>query len=134
MNGWNGLEFLMRYMYHYVETVMAAATPSGWLLLVTVVVVPLLFSIMHINAALDDDKFLSPWHGVFYGVIGVVAFLQVSGLRSFWFWTWTGGSAPSVGSGLLRCISAAISAQLITVFPALLCIAEIRNAFILFSP
>ena len=130
MNGWNGLEFLMRYMYHYVETVMAAATPSGWLLLVTVVVVPLLFSIMHINAALDDDKFLSPWHGVFYGVIGVVAFLQVSGLRSFWFWTWTGGSAPSVGSGLLRCISAAISAQTATFALCVLAVEiYVRNHF-----
>ena len=114
MNDWNGLEFALRYLYHYVETVGAAAMPSGWLLLVAVVVVPLIFSIAYLGMALDDDKFLTPWQALLYGAIGVMAFLQVSGWRSFWFWTWTGGSAPSIGSGLLKCISSAISAQTAT--------------------
>ena len=114
MYGWSGLEFVVRYLYHYVETVKAAATPSGWLLVMTVVIVPLIFSIACLGMALDDDKLLTPWQGLLYGAIGIMAFLQASGWRSFWFWTWTGGSAPSVGSGLLRCISAAINAQTAT--------------------
>ena len=114
MNGWSGLEFVVRYLYHYVETVRAAATPSGWLLLVAVVVVPLIFAVAYLGMALNDDKFLSPWQALLYVAIGVMAFLQVAGWRSFWFWTWTGGSAPSVGSGLLRCISSVISAQTAT--------------------
>ena len=130
MHGWSGLEFVVRYMYHYLETVKEAATPSGWLLLMVVVVVPLFFSIAYIRMAMDDDNFLTLWHGALYGSIGVVAFLQVSGWRSFWFWTWTAGSSPSVGSGLLRCICSAISAQTVTFALCVLAVEiYIRNHF-----
>ena len=111
---WTGFEFVLYYIYHYVEVMMSAATPAGWMLSVAVVGVPLGLSIVHIKMATDDDRFLPYWHGVLYAVMGLFAFLQVAGWRSFWFWTWTGDSTLAVGSGLLRCVCTALSAQTAT--------------------
>ena len=114
VHAWTGFEFVLHYMYHYVEIIKAAATPSGWLLLVVVVCVPLVFSLSCMGTAADDDRFLPSWYWALYVVMGGIAFLQVSGWRSFWFWTWTGESSPSVGSSLLRCVCATLSAQTAT--------------------
>lgn len=114
MTAWTGFEFALHYLYRYVEIIKAAATPSGWLLMAVVVAVPLVFSLSCMTKAADDDQFLSSWHWVLYVVMGGIAFLQVSGWRSFWFWTWTGDSTLSVGSGLLRCICATLCAQTAT--------------------
>ena len=111
---WTGLEFALNYFCQYWRMFKAAATPSGWMLAAVLVIVPLSLSLAHIKVATDDDRFLPYWHGVLFAGLGVIAFLQVAGWRSFWFWTWTGENVLSVGSGLLRCICTTISAQTAT--------------------
>ena len=111
---WTGFEFVLHYLYHYFEVAKSAATLSGWLLIVVVVCVPLVFSLSCMGTAADDDRFLPSWHWALYVVMGGISFLQVAGWRSFWFWTWTGDSSFSVESGLLRCICSTLSAQTAT--------------------
>ena len=108
---WTGFQFALNYLYHYVEIMKTAATPAGWMLAVVVVGLPLGLSLAYIKSATDDDRFLPYWHGVLYAMMGMIAFLQVAGWRSFWFWTWTGVSTFSISSGLLRCVCTTICAQ-----------------------
>lgn len=107
---WNGFLVTLNYFYQYAKVLGAVAAPSGWLLMVIVVLVPLVLSIVHVNAATDDDRFLSYWHGMFFAMTGLVAFFQLAGWRSFWFWTWTNGAEP-VNSPLVLCICAALCVQ-----------------------
>ena len=107
---WTGFLLVLNYFSHYVKILGAVATPSGWLLVVCVVFVPLLLSIVHVKTATDDDRFLSYWYAVFFVMTGMVAFLQLAGWRSFWFWTWTGDVA-SVRSPFMRCICVTLCAQ-----------------------
>ena len=113
-HGWSGFAFALNYLCHYWELLRDAAGPSGWILMATVVLVPLVLSLVHVKMATDDDRFLPYWYGVFYAFVGLIAFLQVAGWRSFWFWTWTGDAAPAVGSALLRCLCTALCAQTAT--------------------
>ena len=113
-HGWTGFEFILNYLYRYMEIMKGAATPAGWMLAVVVVGLPLGLSLAHIKTATDDDKFLPYWHGVLYAVMGLIAFLQVAGWRSFWFWTWTGDATLTIGSALLRCVCTTLSAQTAT--------------------
>ena len=106
---WSGFLTVVNYLHRYVQITTSAATPAGWLLVGMVVLAPLVLSIAHVNAATDDDRFMPYWYSVFFAMVGVMAFLQLSGWRSFWFWTWTG--ADSVKSGLLRCACMALCAQ-----------------------
>ena len=111
---WTGFEFILHYLYHHVRLLLDAATPAGWMLLAVVVGLPLGLSLAYIHPATDDDRFLLYWHAVLYAVMGLIAFLQVAGWRSFWFWTWTGDSTFAVGSELLRCVCTSLSAQTVT--------------------
>ena len=111
---WTGFEFSLNYLYHYVEILKTAAGPSGWMLAVVVVLTPLALSLAHVKVATDDDRFLPYWHGVLFAVMGLIAFLQVAGWRSFWFWTWTGDAELAIGSELLRCVCTTLCAQTAT--------------------
>ncbi len=106
---WSYFLAAVNYLYRYAQIMSAAAAPSGWLLAGMVVLAPLVLSIVHVGAATDDDRFMPYWYSVFFVLVGTMAFLQLSGWRSFWFWTWTG--ADSMKSGLLRCVCMALCAQ-----------------------
>ena len=118
---WDGLEahdlsdfqFAVTYLFNYWKVFAAASSASGWLLLVIVVLVPLVLSVVHLRVATDDDKFLPYWYAAYFLLVGIVAFLQLSGWRSFWFWTWT-GEGQAVKSPLLKCFCSLLSAQTFT--------------------
>lgn len=101
------------YLMNYWKIFTSAASPSGWMLFVIVVLVPLVLSMAHIRVATDDDRFLPYWYAAFFVLVGAVSFLQIAGWRSFWFWTWTSGQ-EAVKSPLLRCVAAFVSTQTFT--------------------
>ncbi len=105
--------YVASYLLNYWKTFAGAATPSGWMLFVIVGLVPLVLSVVHMKVAVDDDRFLPYWYAAFFLLVGMVSFLQLSGWRSFWFWTWTSGQ-EAVKSPLLRCVCALLSAQTCT--------------------
>ena len=109
-HGMTGFLYVVTYLFHYVKVLGTAALPSGWMLFAVVVLVPFLISMIYVGAATDDDKFLQYWHAVFFALTGLVAFLQLAGWRSFWFWTWT-GEHEAVRSLLMRCVCSFINTQ-----------------------
>ena len=109
----SGFQYSITYLASYWRSLSAASTPSGWLLFMIVVLVPLVLSMVHVKVATDDDKFLPYWYAAYFLLVGTVAFLQLAGWRSFWFWTWTGG-AESVKSPLMKCVASLVSAQTFT--------------------
>ena len=100
-HGMTGFLYVVTYLFHYVNVLRTAALPS---------LVPFLISMIYVGAATDDDKFLQYWHAVFFALTGLVAFLQLAGWRSFWFWTWT-GEHEAVRSLLMRCVCSFINTQ-----------------------
>ena len=110
---WSGFFYVVRYLFRYFEVVGASATPSGWMLAIIVVLVPLVLSMLHVGTATDDDKFLPYWTGAFFALVGLVAFLQLSGWRSCWFWSWM-GDREVVSSHLMRCVFSLLNAQTVT--------------------
>ena len=101
---WNPFTYYVHYLHHYVELMMGAATPVGWIFIFGVVAFPLVMSSVLIRKATDDDRFLMYLHGLFFIWAGLLAFLQSAGWQPFWFWTWT-GSQTTVGSKYLLCLS-----------------------------
>ena len=118
-------QYAVTYLVNYWKSLAAASTPSGWMLFVVVVLVPLVLSMVHIGVATDDENFLPYWYAAFFLLVGIVAFLQLAGWRSFWFWTWTGGQ-NSVSSPLLKCLCSFVSVQ---TFTYALCVLEVEVYF-----
>ena len=118
-------QYAVTYIVNYWKSFVAASTPSGWMLFVVVVLVPLVLSIVHIRVATDDENFLPYWYAAFFLLVGIVAFLQLAGWQSFWFWTWTGGQ-NSVKSPLLKCLCSFVSVQ---TFTYALCVLEVEVYF-----
>jgi tetratricopeptide (TPR) repeat protein len=100
---WNSFTYYVHYLHHYVELVIGAATPVGWIFIFGLVVFPLVMSSVLIRKATDDDSFLMYLHGLFFVWAGLLAFLQSAGWQPFWFWTWT-GTQSAVGSKYLLCL------------------------------
>ena len=123
--GWNGFEFVIKYLYHYVEVSSSAATAVGWMLALIVVVAPLALAIFHVGRATDDEHFLPYWSGALFVIIGAISFLQLAGWRTFWFWSWT-GEIEAVHSPLMRCLCSLGSAQ---VFTFALCVLGVEIYF-----
>lgn len=100
---WNAFTYYIHYLHRYAQTVQEAATRVGWIFIVCIVVLPLTMAAMLFRYATDDDRFLIYLHAVFFGIFGLLAFLQSAGWRQFWFWTWI-SDGPSVKSGYLLCL------------------------------
>ena len=105
---WNGLEYVIHVVARYGQIFATAASVIGWGLFALFAVLPLVVSGVLLRKATDNDKFLPLAYGVFYVLIGVVAFLQLAGWRVFWFWTWT--MPQNVRSPYLLCISSVLNA------------------------
>ena len=100
---WNAFTYYIHYLYHYVQVLLGAATPAGWIFIFGVVVFPLIMSSLLIRNATDDDRFLVYLHALYFAGAGLITFLQSAGWKPFWFWTWI--EAPSaVGSSYLLCL------------------------------
>ena len=99
---WSGVLYVVNVIGRYGSLLVRAVSPVGWLFLVGFVVVPLVLATMLVGKATDDDLFLPYRYGLFFVLAGAVAFLQVAGWHTFWFWTWT--SAPVARSDYLLCL------------------------------
>ena len=119
------IQYAVTYLINYFKLLAAALTPSGWILFIVVVLVPFVLSMVHVKAATDDERFLSYWHAAFFVLVGFVAFLQLAGWRSFWFWTWADGQ-EYVCSPLLKCLCSFMCVQ---TFIHALCVLEVDAYF-----
>ena len=100
---WNSFTLLIHYLHRHVQLVHFAATPVGWVFIVSAVLVPLTFAVVLVHGATDDDAFLPYLRGILFAIIGALAFLQSAGWQPFWFWRWV-QAPPPVASELLLCL------------------------------
>ena len=99
-----GLEGVLGLVFVYLKGVFdgvcAAATGQGWFFGFFLSVFPLLFAVAMLPRAWNDDRFLPYTVGVLYLAIGVASLSQLSGLRTLWYWRWS-GERPMVPSDTL---------------------------------
>ena len=100
---WNAFTYYIHYLHHYVQVLMGAATPVGWIFIFGIVVFPLIMASLLIRNATDDDRFLVYLHALYFAGAGLITFLQSAGWKPFWFWTWI-ESPAAVGSNYLLCL------------------------------
>ena len=100
---WDSFTYYIHYLHRYVQLVMGAATPVGWIFIFAVVIFPLVMSVLLLRQATDDDKFLVYFHGLFFVGAGLLAFMQSAGWKPFWFWMWVDSPAP-VKSEYMLCL------------------------------
>lgn len=101
---WSGVVYVVNVISRYGVLLAKALTPVGWLFLIGFVIVPLVLATVLVGKATDDDRFLPYRYGLFFVLAGTVAFLQIAGWHTFWFWTWT--SVPVARSDYLLCLCA----------------------------
>ena len=66
-----------------------AASPLGWILLLSVCLLPCALALFVLPRTSDEDGLL-PYHlGTFMLSIGIIAFSQLAMLAPLWFWNWT---------------------------------------------
>lgn len=99
---WSGVVYVVNVISRYGVLLAKALTPVGWLFFIGFVAVPLVLAIRLVAKATDDDLFLPYRYGLFFVLAGIVAFMQVAGWHTFWFWTWT--SDPVARSDYLLCL------------------------------
>ena len=83
------LGLLFAYFKGGCDGVRAAATGPGWFFGILLSIVPLLFSLLLLPNAWDDDRFLPYLVGIAYLILGVMALSQLSGWRVLEFWSWS---------------------------------------------
>ena len=101
-----GLEtsaFVVSFFTTWWKGVLAAASPIGWALGISVAVVPFMLSLLLIRRATNTDNFLPYEFAGFFLVSGTLSLLQLCGFSRAWFWTWVSFPPPLV-SGVLATV------------------------------
>ena len=98
--GWNFTYIIFHYGEQYLAQIRNASTVAGWLLGVSLCVIPFAVVVKLVPRLTDDDF---PMH-FFLGVIalfsGTIAYFEQGPFRGGWFWTWI-GEHDIVSSGAL---------------------------------
>ena len=87
-HGWQAADLVLGVFRQNAQQLFLAATPSAWCLALFLVFVPFVFTRSLLRRAADEDRFLRYGDALAILGCGAVAFLQLSGWPSFWFWTW----------------------------------------------
>lgn len=85
---WHGIDIFTNYFYCYWLSVVNAASWVGWFFIAVIAAAPLLIAYLTVGRATDDDTILPYRYGLLFIALGTLAFLQLAGWRSFWFWNW----------------------------------------------
>lgn len=101
--GWTWSDYALEVPLNYIRTLMSACSLAGLAIFLAIAVSPILTELGFIKRATDDEKHLSYFDGLMFLICGLIAFSQLSGVSSLWFWNWAGGC---VRDDLLKCIAA----------------------------
>ena len=102
-------DYACEFPFIYLKTLLAACSPGGALIFVAIAVLPVLLALHFIDRATDAEKPLIYSHGVIFFLTGLLAFSQLTGAQSLWFWKW-GGEGGCVRDGVLQCAAAFLCA------------------------
>lgn len=99
---WTWGDYALEVPILYIKALLSSASQAGAALILAGTVLPVVIEFQLIRRATDDEKHLAYVYGAAFAVFGVIAFSQLAGAKSLWFWTWGGGC---VADGLLKCIA-----------------------------
>ena len=109
--GWTFGEYVCKSPLLCLKELLAACSPVGAVVLVVVAALPVVVEARLVRRATDDEQQLRYFHGLMFFLCGTVSFLQLSGVRPFWAWTWAG---ECVRDGFMKCIASSLSAIALT--------------------
>jgi len=105
--GWTWGDYASKFPVSYLKALLSSCAPAGMLAFVAVVILPLMVEFNLFRRATDDEKHLKYMHGVIFFLAGIIAFSQLAGSNSLWFWTWGGGGC--IKDGVLKCTATWLS-------------------------
>lgn len=103
--GWTWGDYALKFPINYLKALLAACSPAGMFIFCAVAVCPVLTEFGFIKRAADDETHLAYLDGVMFLICGLIAFSQLSGASSLWFWTWA-GERGCVRDDVLKCVAA----------------------------
>lgn len=111
--GWNVSLVLFHYGTEYVRTFAEAASPVGWMLGLSLTLLPL-FAACGLFSRLTDERGEVPFgFGLVILIFGVVAYFQQGSVRGAWFWTWSADdglvTSPLLMAVFSLCASGAVA-------------------------
>ena len=86
---------MVYYLANCLREFTLVATPFGWMLIGAVALIPVLIALGRIRSFADSEKMPPVLGSCLLAIVGVLAFLQSSGLSECHFWRWTSGSIRS---------------------------------------
>lgn len=111
--GWNVSLVLFHYGVDYVNLLVEAASPIGWLLGLTLTVLPLAAACGLFARLTNDQNEVPLGFGTVILLFGTIAYFQQGAVRGAWFWTWTadGGlvNSPLLLAAFSLCASSAVA-------------------------
>ena len=76
------------YLLEYWQRVSAAASPSAWILMLGVCILPFVVATIKFPESADEENFLSYASGLIFFACGILVLAQASFIPALWFWTY----------------------------------------------
>ena len=86
---------MVHYLANCLKDFASVASVFGWVLIGAVALIPVLIAIGRIRSFADSEKMPPVLGSCLLAIVGVLAFLQSSGLNECHFWRWTSGAIRS---------------------------------------
>ncbi len=96
----------MIYLHTYFNAFKSAAGPLGWIVFLSLCVVPFVIACVRFNTSVDEERFLPYSSGLVYLVCGILALTQASYIPVFLFWTHFDVASPTLLAMGLFCLAA----------------------------
>ncbi len=96
----------MIYIHTYFNAFKSAADPLGWIVFLSLCVVPFVIACVRFTTSVDEERFLPYSSGLVYLVCGLLALTQASFIPVFLFWTHFNIASPTLLAMGLFCLAA----------------------------
>lgn len=98
--GWTWGDYAVALPLMYVKTFARECSPLGLAQMMAVVVLPVAASAELVKTSVDDESHLKYMHGLVFATLGLLAFSQIAGAKTLWFWRWS--STETLCDGVMK--------------------------------
>ena len=122
--GFDGLKCGFDFFRAGFAQIKDAASGGGWFFFVWAAVAPFVVAVGLVGRAVDDEKLLPYWCAVTYVALGMVAYLQLGGWKTFWYWHWE--ESPIVIRALFLLVAGAFLSALTVAYALSVLVVEVH--------